>query len=159
MIYANFLHLALNMYSFWLFGSIVEQYYQALFGVWGNLFYVLLYFGSMVGAEIFPYLRQQDNYGYRSLGASGAVSAVVLTFILLAPWEDMYFFFIPIPIKAVFLGAAYLAYSYYAARKGNLGGIAHDVHFFGGLFGMAFTIALKPSLVQHFYYSIMQGLE
>lgn len=147
LIHADWIHLAFNMFALYSFGQIVELYYEEMFGIWGKLLYLALYFGSMIAGDLFAYLRYQDRT-YFSLGASGAVSGIVFAFILFQPWAQLLVFFIPMP--AVIAGVLYLAYSYYAAKKGSADGIAHDAHLLGGLFGLCFTILLSPSSLSYF---------
>jgi membrane associated rhomboid family serine protease len=152
LIHADWFHLGFNMLALYSFGQIVEAYYDVLFGMWGKLLYLLLYFGAMITGDIAAYFRYQDR-PYFSLGASGAVSGVVFAFILFQPWAQIMVFFIPMP--AVVAGALYVAYSYYAAQRGSADGIAHDAHLLGGLFGLCFTILLSPSLLTQFINQIM----
>lgn len=141
LIHADWFHLGFNMFALYSFGPVVEAYYNALFGAWGKLLYIVLYFGSMIAGDVAAYFRYQHR-PYFSLGASGAVSGVVFAFILFQPWAQLLVFFIPMP--AVIAGGLYIAYSYYSAKRGSTDGIAHDAHLLGGLFGLAFTIILSP---------------
>ncbi|OWY21933.1 rhomboid family intramembrane serine protease [Sphingobacteriales bacterium UPWRP_1] len=158
LIHANWLHLIFNMFVLYQFGQIVEAYYNDAFGQAGNMLYILLYFGGIIMSEMYSYFQHKNNPQYASLGASGAVSAVVFTFILFEPWADLQFIFFPfIPIKAVVVGVLYLAYSWYAARniQDNIG---HNAHFYGGIFGIAFTLAFEPRLAIYFYEQIRGGM-
>ena len=101
----------------------------------------------MAVSNIPSYIKHRNDYNYRSLGASGAVSAVLFAFILLRPWETIYVFFFPVP--AIIYAALFLGYSAYMSRKGG-DYINHDAHFFGALFGMAFTIIVRPEVVRDF---------
>lgn len=107
--------------------------------------YLVLYFGGMVVADIPSYLKNKNNYQYRSLGASGAVSAVVFAGIVFYPTMKMGFFFIPPVIPAYIFGPLYLIYCIYAAKKSG-DNINHDAHLWGALFGLVFPIALHPFL-------------
>lgn len=157
LIHANWMHLLFNMFVLYQFGSIVEQYYAATFGKFANMLFVLLYMGGLITSEMYSYFKHKDNPYYASLGASGAVSSVVFTFILFNPWADLNFIFFPfIPIKAVIIGVLYLAYSYYAARNAN-DNIGHNAHFYGAIFGIVFTLAFKPSLAINFVEQITGG--
>ena len=146
-VHADWMHLIFNMLALYSFGQTVELYYRQYFGQWGGLFYVALYFGSLIMSDVYAYWKYQDRPHYRSLGASGAVSGVVLSFILFEPWATMLVFFIP--IKAVIGGVLYLGYSYYASLKTN-DNIAHEAHLFGGLFGLSFTGLINPAIIRHF---------
>lgn len=146
-IHADWMHLIFNMLALYSFGQVVETYYKMYFGQWGGLLYLSLYFGSMIMSDVYSYWKYQDRPHYRSLGASGAVSGVVLSFILFEPWATMFVFFIP--IKAILGGILYLGYSYYASLKTN-DNIAHEAHLFGGLFGLAFTGLANHEIINKF---------
>lgn len=155
-IHGDFMHLLFNMYVLWSFGGLIERiftepemFYMLFPGLefWGTsmgfLYYVLLYVGGIIFATL-PSLRKHgDNPNYNSLGASGAVSAVVLAAILLLPTMDIYIFFIPIGIPAFVVGAAYLGYEYYMS-KNSQGRIAHDAHYFGAVYGLILLLVLRP---------------
>ncbi|MDO9375091.1 MAG: rhomboid family intramembrane serine protease [Bacteroidota bacterium] len=137
------MHLIFNMFTLFLFGQqIVEPGCEELSGKW---MYLVLYFGGMVVADIPSYLKNKNNYQYRSLGASGAVSAVVFAGIVFYPTMKMGFFFIPPVIPAYIFGPLYLIYCIYAAKKSG-DNINHDAHLWGALFGLVFPIALHPFL-------------
>ena len=146
-IHADYLHLAFNMFTLYFFGRYIEMaLFQKISGFF--LFYLL----SLVGSNIYSYFRHRDNYNYRALGASGAVSAIVFSFIILAPWQLIYIFFIPIP--AIVYGVLYLAYSAYMSRK-NYDNIGHDAHFWGGIFGILYTLILYPYLGAIFWEKLL----
>lgn len=149
LIHGDWIHLFFNMFTFYSFGNIVELYYKDIFGGLGWLVYLVLYFGGMIASETITYKTHQDNPLYRNLGASGAVSSVLFSFILFNPWAKLYLFFMPIGIPAVILGVAYMAYSYYASQRVQ-DGIAHDVHLYGAFFGLLFTIVMKPAVLVSF---------
>ena len=143
LLHGDMLHLAFNMFTLFLFGQqIVEPACEELSGKW---MYLVLYFGGMVIADIPSYLKHKNNYQYRSLGASGAVSAVVFAGIVFYPTMKMGFFFIPPIIPAYIFGPLYLLYCIYAAKQSK-DNINHDAHLWGALFGLAFPIALHPYL-------------
>ncbi|MBK9461176.1 MAG: rhomboid family intramembrane serine protease [Chitinophagales bacterium] len=154
LIHGDWWHLLFNMFTFYSFGTLVELYYKDIFGSLGAIVYLVLYFGGMVASEMITYKTHQDNPHYRNLGASGAVSSVLFSFILFDPWAKLYLMFIPVGIPAVLLGVAYMAYSYYASQRVQ-DGIAHDVHFYGALFGLLFTIVMKPAVLLSFVHQLM----
>ena len=86
---------------------------------------------------------------YNALGASGAVSAVIFAYIILAPTQKLMLLFLPIPIPAYLFGLIFLGVEYYLGKRGR-GNIGHDAHFWGAVYGILFTIILKPDLVQSF---------
>lgn len=133
-------HLIFNMLSLYFFAGFVEQ---AL----GTVLFLLLYFSAVVVGFVPTVLRHRTRSNYRSLGASGAVAAVIFSAILINPGLSMYLMFIPIPIPGWLFGIVYLAYSAWSAHKGA-GSINHDAHFAGAVYGAVFTFALAPELVQ-----------
>jgi len=149
-IHADWIHLFVNMFVLYTFGSSVEKYYGNVFESRGEFNFLLLYFGGMAVSSIRTYHKHKFDTGYRALGASGAVSAVVFSFIVFNPLEKMYLYGIrALGLPAVIFGAAYLIYCYYASRKGR-SYINHDAHLWGALYGFFFTIMLKPYLAIDF---------
>lgn len=138
-IHADFMHLAFNMYTFYLFGDIVEKAFELIFGSSGKILYTILYFGALVVCLLPTYLQHKDNYHYRSLGASGAVSAVIFVGVVLNPTMGMGIFPIPFHIPAFIFGPLYLIISAYMAKRGH-GNINHSAHIWGALFGIIFLI-------------------
>ncbi len=138
-IHADIMHLAFNMYSFYLFGEMVESAFVSIFGEKGKPLYLILYITSLVICLLPTYMQHKDNYHYRSLGASGAVSAVIFVGIFLNPTMLMGIFPIPVNIPGFIFGPIYLALSAYLAKKGH-GNINHSAHIWGALFGIIFII-------------------
>lgn len=142
------MHLIFNMLSFYSFGEMIEQTFVMQYGyVLGKSLFVVLYFGAGLFAEIYPYYRNKNNITYRSLGASGAVSAIIFSFIMMNPTAELSLFFLPIPMPAIAFGVIYLGFEIYA-HKQNKSGIAHDAHIGGAIFGILFTVILFPQVVQ-----------
>jgi len=148
-IHASWMHLAINMFVLYSFGGLVEAYYGFYFGLKAHFLFLLLYIGAIFTSVIFSFEKNKNNIAYNAVGASGAVSAIVFASILFNPTMKIYLFFIPIGIPAVIFGVIYLIYSAYMSKK-NVDNIGHDAHFFGALFGIVFTIILKPKLVMMF---------
>jgi membrane associated rhomboid family serine protease len=143
-LHAHIPHLAINMFVLYSFGRVLERSFSTELGMNGSLPFVLLYLGGVVFAALPSYKRHLYDPGYRAVGASGAVSAVLFATILLFPMEELYLFGV-FPIKGILFGPLYLAYEYYLDKKGN-DNVAHDAHFYGALFGLGFMTILKPSL-------------
>ena len=116
-IHGDGMHLAINMFVLFQFGQIIEDFYGHTFGGFGNILYLVLYFGSMIIAHLYSFFKHQDNAYYGSLGASGAVSGIVMAYMLIAPLNKIYLFFIPIGIPIVIAGTLYLIWSWYASQN------------------------------------------
>jgi membrane associated rhomboid family serine protease len=154
LIHADFMHLAFNMFSLYMFGRGVEEGYNYLFEGKGVLFFILLYVGGLIMSSLYSYEKHKDNIYYNALGASGAVSSVIFAYIILAPTSKFLFLFIPVPISAWLFGIIYLGIEYYLGKKGNTN-IGHDAHFWGAIYGLVFTIIIKPSLFTEFINQII----
>ncbi len=138
-IHADFMHLAFNMFSFYMFGDLVEQYFTMLFGESGSFFYLLMYFSALIVCLVPTYYQHKHQYNYRSLGASGAVSAIVFAGIFLQPTMQIGFFIIPPIIPGFIFGPIYLGITAYLSKQGH-GGINHSAHLWGSLYGIIFLI-------------------
>lgn len=156
LIHADWIHLFINMMVLYSFGRIVEQYYELLFGLKGILYFILLYVGGTALSTLPSYGKYKDDYTYTAVGASGAVSAVVFTYILFDPLGKLTLFPIPIGIPAIIFGILYLIYSAYMGKK-NIDNVGHDAHFWGAIFGFVFTIILKPDLIVRLF-SILSNI-
>lgn len=139
LIHADIMHLVFNMYSFYLFGDLVEKTFVQIFGESGKVIYIVLYVVSLIVCLLPTYFNNQNNYHYRSLGASGAVSAVIFAGIFLYPTMGMGIFPIPFHIPGFVFGPLYLILSAYLAKKGH-GNINHSAHIWGAIFGIVFVI-------------------
>ncbi len=148
-IHGGWLHLLLNMYVLWMFDYITEQYFSVIFFPAGTALFITLYVLAIPVSETYSFVKHRDNYRYASLGASGAVSAVVFASILFEPTNKLYLIFIPIGIPAFIFGPLYLAYSAYMAKQ-NIDNIGHDAHLWGAVFGFVFPILFKPELFVRF---------
>lgn len=157
LIHADWVHLLINMFVLYSFGTLVEGFYQQLFGLKGFLLYILLYVGGIGFSVIFDYGKHKNNVHYNAVGASGAVSAVVFASILIHPMGKIYLFLIPFGIPAVIFGILYLIYSAYMSRRSS-GNIGHSAHFWGAVFGLVFTLIMKPALFQHFLDVILASI-
>ncbi|WP_231862311.1 rhomboid family intramembrane serine protease [Rufibacter sp. DG15C] len=149
-LHADFGHLFFNMFSFYMFGGVVEQYFMAIFGsTLGIVLYLTLYLGAIVLSDLPTYFKHKNDRNYYSLGASGGVAAIIFSSIYFNPTSEMIIFPIPLPIKGYIFGALYLIYSYYQARRAG-DGINHSAHFYGALFGVVFTVGMVPEYFPRF---------
>jgi membrane associated rhomboid family serine protease len=148
-IHADIMHLAFNMYSFYMFGEAIETFFTQLFGTLGKLLFVLLYLTALIVCLLPTYFSNKNNNSYRSLGASGAVSAVVFAFIILAPTIPLGLIFIPVlKLPSFIFGGIYLGVSAYLARKGQTY-VNHSAHFWGAVYGIFFLL-VACLLFSHF---------
>jgi membrane associated rhomboid family serine protease len=150
-IHADWMHLLFNMMTFYFFAFQLE----ATIGHWQ---FGLLYGASLILSDLPSVVKHKNDFWYRSLGASGAISGVVFSAILFNPLGKMMLMFLPIPIPAVLFGGLYLIYCTYASKKG-IGNINHDAHFFGALSGILITIILIPQIVPYFFHSVTEGVQ
>lgn len=139
LIHGDIAHLAFNMLSFYSFGGFVEANFKYLFGPFGPLLYIALYVISQFLCLLPTYFKHKDNYYYRSLGASGAISAVIFAGIFLSPLQKIGILFIPFGIPGFIFGFLYLAITAYLDKKGA-GHINHSAHLFGALAGIGLLI-------------------
>jgi len=151
LIHADYMHLIFNMLTLYFFGTVMEAYYQGQLGL-QKWYYLALYIGALIVSNIPTYLKHRNDYNYRSLGASGAVSAVLFAFILLRPWQKIIVLVFPVP--AIVYGGLFLFYSAYMSRKGG-DNVNHDAHFYGALFGVLFTIIVRPEVVEIFWNELI----
>ena len=148
-VHANGMHLLFNMFTLFSFGSVVQQFFMARTGTLG---FLLFYLAALVISIIPSYLKHKNDSRYASLGASGAVSAVIFSYVLMNPWSTLLIFIIPVP--AIIFAALYVAYSVWADQRGQ-GNVNHSAHLVGAIFGMLATIAIAPNIVPHFFNALM----
>jgi membrane associated rhomboid family serine protease len=147
-VHADLQHLAFNMITLYFFGREMEGFYAQQLGQLGFVcFYVL----ALVASILPTYLTHRNDPHYRSLGASGAVSAVLFAYVLFAPWQLMYVMFFP--IWAVVYAVLYVGYSVWSQRKGD-DNVNHSAHLWGAAFGVAFTLAIEPRVLGHFLHEL-----
>ena len=149
-IHADGQHLLFNMITLFFFGRLIEQF---VMGYVGTLGFAAFYLSAIVVSILPTYMKNIGNPAYRSLGASGAVSAVLFGFVLLQPWTTIYIFFIPCP--AIVYAVVYIAYSIYMDRQ-NSDNINHSAHLWGAAYGVLFLLAMEPRLFGVFLQSLMQ---
>jgi membrane associated rhomboid family serine protease len=143
-LHADWPHLIFNMITLYSFGPLIERAFQ-INEIGGSVSFLALYILGLVVANIPSYIKHQNNSGYRSLGASGAVSAVVFAIVIFAPWGKYIF-----NMTSVLYACIYITYCIYMSRRGK-GNINHDAHLWGSLFGLVFTIGIvaliKPEIL------------
>lgn len=141
-------HLLFNMITLYFFGRAIEHFYRFYFAGMG---FILFYLAALVVSILPSYIKHRNDARYMSLGASGAVSAILFAYVLFAPWNLIFVFFIPVP--AIVYAVLYTAYTLYAARYGQ-DNINHSAHLYGAAFGVVATIAIKPVLLSEFVHKL-----
>lgn len=150
-VHADMTHLFVNMFTFWSFGAFMEKLFSRIgFGGWA---FWGLYFGGMIVASLFDLIKHRNNPYYQSIGASGAVSAILFSSILFNPWGSILLFAI-IPVPGIVFGVLYLIYCQYMAKR-STDNINHNAHFYGAIYGFFFPILLQPSLIAGFIEQIL----
>ena len=148
LIHKDWMHLLFNMITFYYFGFPLEQIFVEASGPMGHVLFAALYIVALVLSDIPTIMQQKNNPGYYSLGASGAISAVLFSFILFYPKVKLYIFF-ALPMPAFVFAFLYLGYCIWASRNAK-DGINHDAHLFGALTGLLFTLVAYPWIIKHF---------
>ena len=147
-LHTDFVHLGINMLVLYSFGTGIEKIFSNLEqqGVIfsGSFFIIVLYVSSIALSSLSTITRYRNNQGYSAVGASGAVSAVVFTYIFFAPLQKIYFYMV-LPIPGIVFGILYLVYSSYMNRR-NRDNINHAAHFWGAVVGFAYPVLLEPQL-------------
>lgn len=139
-LHADTQHLLFNMLSLYFFADVVIT-------LLSPIQFLLVYFGSLLVGSLLSLYFHKNEYHYSAVGASGAVSGIIYSAILLQPGMNLYMFFIPIPIPAYIFGIGYLLYSIYG-MKNRIGNIGHDAHFGGAIGGYLITLILSPWLFE-----------
>jgi len=149
-LHADWMHLFFNMFTLYFFGRNIEMIFS-LQGLGGNMAYLALYFSALIVSDLPSYFKHKDNYNYKSLGASGAVSAIVFASIVFTPWSSLYLYG-AIKISATLFAVLYIFYCVYMGKR-NSDNVNHDAHLWGSLFGLVFTLALialmQPALFDY----------
>ncbi|MFM1912833.1 MAG: hypothetical protein RIR51_671 [Bacteroidota bacterium] len=155
-IHADFTHLLFNMFTLFFFGMYLEQTFENIFGSSGKVLYFVFYILGILVADIPTYIKHKNNHHYNSLGASGAVSAVVFGMILFYPTEKIYIFGL-IGIPGILYAILFVWYSYAMEKRGR-DFINHSAHLYGALFGWLFVSILYPYVWIHFINEIINYL-
>ncbi|WP_405604031.1 rhomboid family intramembrane serine protease [Polaribacter sp. Asnod1-A03] len=137
-LHVDWVHLGFNMYALYLFGGIVAA-------ILGTPNFLIVYLASLLAGSLYSLHFHKNEPYYSAVGASGAVSGIIYSAILLYPEMELYLYFIPIPIPGYIFGVGYLLYSIYGMKK-QLGNVGHAAHLGGAIGGFVFTLLLNPSL-------------
>lgn len=145
-------HLFFNMIALYFFGEKVEYIFSMFFGDLGGLLFIALYILGIIISDIPSYIKHRNAEYFNSLGASGGVAAVVFSSILFDPLSAICLYF-AICVPGFILGAFFLIYSWYRGKQ-SADNINHDAHLYGALFGVIFTIILKPQVLPLFFQKL-----
>lgn len=138
-LHADIGHLFFNMFTLFMFAPVVISHLE-------SFTFLIIYVGSLIFGSLLTLYFHKNDYSYRAIGASGAVTGVLYSAILLQPDMSLYLFFIPIPIPAYIFGICYLLYSIYGMKAKN-DNIGHTAHFGGAIGGFLITIIKEPQML------------
>lgn len=141
-LHVNMGHLFVNMFTLYFFGSVMEQ-------TLGADYFLGLYLSGLIISGIPSLVKYRNDSDYATLGASGAIGSVLFAFIFLYPMEDLYMFFLPIPIPAFVFAVLYLIYSMYESKKAR-GKVNHEAHLSGALWGILYLVIVVPRAMERF---------
>lgn len=146
-LHVDWLHLGFNMYALYLFGKVVDSSF-------GTLNFILIYFASLMAGSMYSLYQHKREAYYSAVGASGAVSGIIFSSIMLYPGMELIILPIPVPIPGYIFGVGYLLYSIYG-MKNQVGNIGHSAHLGGAIGGYLITLLLRPSVITN--HTIMIG--
>ncbi|WP_234573239.1 rhomboid family intramembrane serine protease [Rhodohalobacter sp. 614A] len=140
-LHGSFTHLLVNMFVLYFFGSVME-------GVLGTYHFTALYISALAFSSIPSFVLHRNNPNYATIGASGAVEAVLFSYIFVFPTEKLILLILPIPIPAWLFGLLFLAYSVYEGMKDSQK-INHEAHIAGAIWGILYLIFFVPNSIDH----------
>ncbi len=153
-IHSGYVHLGFNMFTLYFFGGNVELLFNQILGVdKGKIIFIVFYLSAIIISDLPVAYRNRNNPGYNSLGASGAVSALVFSSILFFPLVKICLFGL-LCLPGFILGALYIVYSYTQGKK-MADNINHEAHLYGAIYGLAFSLILYPPAGAQFFEQIL----
>jgi membrane associated rhomboid family serine protease len=148
-IHGDFTHLLFNMFVLWQFGEAMELKMKYHFDSLGGFYFLLLYLGGILFSTLLSFTRHQDNPAYVSVGASGAISALIFAGIIMMPEMKLAPIFFPFAIPGFIFGFLYITAEIIMDKMGKTN-IAHDAHLFGAIFGIIFISLLDIQILKDF---------
>lgn len=156
-IHQDYTHLFFNMISFYFFADKSVELFNGISHSDNGILFLFFYLGALVMSGMYSYYKHQDDYSYAALGASGAVAAVIFSYILIDPFGSIYVYVL-IKLPAWVFGLIYLYFEYVMGKK-KVDNIGHDAHFFGAVYGFVFPIILHPKIGLDFIEQFKQLFE
>lgn len=147
-VHGSFMHLFVNAFVLWSFGSYVESFLSAI-SHRPNLWFMVLYFGGMAISAIPDIVKFRNYPQYNSIGASGAVSAVLFASVTADPWGKILLMGV-IPMPSIIFAICYLLYENYLGKRGG-DNVNHKAHIWGALFGFALPFIINPQIGKIFF--------
>ncbi len=158
LLHADWWHLLINMFVLFIFGDVTQSYFEAYVGAKGSFYYLLLYAGGIAFAVVPTFKKHRNDPNYHSVGASGAVSAVLFSSVIFRPGTELCLYGLPfLCFPGIIWAIAYLVYSYYQGKKGG-DHINHDAHFWGAVYGIVFTFIAAPQSIGSFFNQLWRLL-
>lgn len=151
LLHADWWHLLINLFVLFIFGDVTQAYFETYLGAKGAFYFLLLYLGGVAFAVVPTFKKHRNDPGYHSVGASGAVSAVLFSSVIFSPGTELCLYGLPfLCFPGILWAIAYLVYSFY---KGKQEGdhINHDAHFWGAIYGVLFTFVSAPQSIGPFF--------
>ena len=153
-LHADLPHLLFNMFSFYMFGELIEKQLRLNYGTFiGEIHFIIIYLVGALIATIWPYIRNSENINYISVGASGAVSSVLFASMLWNPTMEVGVIFLPFSIPSYIFAPLYLAFEYWSLKRGK-SNIAHDAHIGGAIFGICYVSLINFDKIKLFFHLI-----
>ena len=140
-LHVDWMHLGFNMYALYLFGKVVLLNF-------GVTYFLLIYLGSLLAGSLYSLQQHKRETYYSAVGASGAVSGIIFSSIMLYPDMELVMLPIPIPLPGYVFGIGYLLYSIYG-MKNQVGNVGHSAHIGGAIGGYVLTLFLRPSVISN----------
>lgn len=151
-VHADWFHLLMNMLVLYFFGDITQNYFEAYKGNSGVFYFIMLYVGGIIVASISDFYKNKNFANYHSVGASGAVSAILFSSVYFSPATDICLYGL-LCFPGIAWAILYLIYSYKKSKDAT-DYINHGAHFWGAIYGIVYSVVCVPDGVQNFFYQL-----